>query len=696
MDLQDVAVDQIKHVGLQAAAILRGRGVETAGDLLARLPRRYVDLRGADDWSLVRERVVGAMVALVGVVVDTRRIGSMRSKGLSVLLREPGGTGVLRVVFFHAPPGTASRTPLGAKVRVIGTLKEGRGDLELHQPRVQSADAAISPIEPVYSAIGTLSPATVARVVASALERVHEWCDPVPLALAKELGLRSSADALRAVHAPDRNTPVDALIALQRGVSWAHKRLGFEELLAAAVTLERARRNTGSAKAIAFDPTVADAIAKRAGFELTPSQRDAIDSIQRAMSIDQPMRRLLVGDVGSGKTLVAAAASLAVLRAGGAVAWLVPTSIVAEQHAATLTRALGGEGGPVAVLLGSTPKRARTAARKAIAQGLVRVVVGTHAILEEESVPPELGLAVVDEQHRFGVAQRLALVKDRAAHMLVVSATPIPRTLALAQYGDLDVVTMPRGPSSRQPITSRVVSPTDKSFIAHTIQRALDAHDKGGRVFVVVPRIEADDASAVTIAEADAFLSQHFPKDRIVILHGKMSPDEQRAALQAFRSGSHPILLGTSVIEVGLDVPEANLIVIMGAEHFGIAQLHQLRGRVGRAGQKAACLFVPESTDESARVRLDEIAACSDGFALAERDLDRRGAGEWFGERQSGADRSFRFADPLRDRAMVVRAVEAARALLDEDPSLARYPALERAAARIIARGQTPTAEDAG
>jgi ATP-dependent DNA helicase RecG len=696
MDLQDVAIDEVKHVGLQAAAILRMRGVHTAGDLLARGPRRYVDLRGADDWALVREAVVGAMVAIVGVVTDVRRMGSMRSKGLAALVREPSGDGLLRVVFFHAPPGLAAKLSLGARVRLIGTLREGRGDLELHQPRIQSPEAPLTAIEPVYGAIGTLSPASVARVVQSALERAREWSDPVPPALAKQLALRPSAEALRWLHAPDSRAPIDALIALQRGTSWAHQRLGFEELLAAAITLERARRNTGSARAIAFDSGVGDAAARRLGLEQTPSQREAIDSIQRAMSIDQPMRRLLVGDVGSGKTLVAAAASLAVLRGGRSVAWLVPTSIVAEQHAATLTRALGGEGGPIAVLLGSTPKRARTAARKAIAQGLVRVVVGTHAILEEDSVPPDLGLAVVDEQHRFGVAQRLALVKDRAAHMLVVSATPIPRTLALAQYGDLDVVTMAKGPSSRQPVTSRVVAATDKAFIANTIQRALDATEKGGRVFVVVPRIEADDASAVTIAEADAFLSQHFAKDRIVVLHGKMSSDDQRAALQAFRSGSHPILLGTSVIEVGLDVPEANLIVILGAEHFGIAQLHQLRGRVGRGGQKAACLFVPETADEEARARLEGIATCSDGFVLAERDLDRRGAGEWFGERQSGADRSFRFADPLRDRAMVTRAVEAARALLDEDPTLARWPALERAAARMLARGQTPTGEDAG
>lgn len=696
MDLQDLPIDEVKHVGLQAAAILRSRGIATAGDLLARTPRRYVDLRGADDWALVRERVSGATVALRGVVVDVRRLGAAKSRGVAALVREPQGTGVLRVVLFHAPPGISARMSLGATVRVIGVLREGRGELELHQPRVLAADAKVPAVEAVYGAISTLAPATVARITHSALERAAEWSDPVPTALARAMGLRSSAEALATIHAPDASMSVEALVALQRRTSWAHQRLGFEELLAAAVVLERARREVGPAKAIAFDRTAGTTVAARLGFELTASQREAIDHILRAMTIDQPMRRLLVGDVGSGKTLVAAAASLAALRGGRSVAWLVPTSIVAEQHAATLTRALGGEGGPVAVLLGSTPKRARETARKAIARGLVRVVVGTHALLEDGHIPTDLGLAVVDEQHRFGVAQRMALVKDRAAHMLVVSATPIPRTLALAQYGDLDVVTMARGPESRQPVTSRVLTRHERAFVTQTIQRALDAGDGRGRVFVVVPRIEADEASAMTIAEADALLSSHFPKDRVVVLHGRMRAEEQRAALQAFRMGSHPILLGTSVIEVGLDVPEANLIVILGAEHFGIAQLHQLRGRVGRGGQRAACLFVLETDDPSARERVEDVARCSDGFALAERDLDRRGAGEWFGERQSGEDRSFRFADPLRDRALVVRAVEEARALLDEDPTLQKYPALLRAAQRMLDRGRAPTAEDSG
>jgi ATP-dependent DNA helicase RecG len=696
MDLQDLPVAEVKHVGLQAAAILRGRSVHTAGDLLARAPRRYLDLRAADDWQLVNERVTGATVALLGTVVDTRRIGPLRGGGVSLLLRQPDGRGVLRVVFFHAPPGMAARTPLGARIRVIGSLREGRGELELHQPRVLAPDAKFAPIEAVYGGVSTLAPATIARIVQSALERVDEWADPVPVALARAMKLRSSQDSLRTIHRPPSNIAVDQLIALQRGTSWAHQRLAFEELLAASVALERARKHAGHAHPIPFDLSVGPHIAKRLGFELTPSQAEAIDAILRSMTIDQPMRRLLVGDVGSGKTLVAAAASLATLRAGRSVAWLVPTSIVAEQHANTLARALGGEGAPIAVLLGSTPKRARTAARKAIARGQIRLVVGTHALLEEDSLPPDLGLAVIDEQHRFGVAQRMAMVKDRSAHMLVVSATPIPRTLALAQYGDLDVVTMQKGPSSRQPITSRVIEPGDHAFIANTIRRALEANEGRGRVFVVVPRIEADDASAVTIAEADAMLSKHFPRDRIVVLHGQLGADAQREALHAFRSGSHPILLGTSVIEVGLDVPDANLIVILGAEHFGIAQLHQLRGRVGRGGQRAGCVMVPESSEPAARERLDEVAACSDGFALAERDLERRGAGEWFGEEQSGRDRSFCFADPLRDRALVLRAVEAARELLERDPTLAAHPALDRAAKRLLARGQHPTAEDAG
>jgi ATP-dependent DNA helicase RecG len=696
MDLQDVPIERLKHAGLQSVAVLRSRGVLTVGDLLARTPRRYLDLRSADDWTLVRGRVAGATVAVVGTVADARRMGPRDRPGLSVLLREPKGFGAIRVVFFHAPSGVAARAKLGATVRVVGVLREVRGELELHQPRWLAPDAKLAAIEPVYGAIGSLTPAAVAKLVASALARSEPWGDPIPADLACTQRWEGSLSALRAIHAPDVKVTVEQLVALERETSWAHRRLAMEELLAAAVVLERARSTAGGAPAIARDPSVGPAVARRLGFELTPSQSEAIDVLQRNMTIDQPMRRLLVGDVGSGKTAVAAAATLAALRAGRSVVWLAPTSIVAEQHAATLTRATAGEGGPVAVILGSTVKRARSTARAAIASGQVRLVVGTLALLEEGWIPPGLALAVVDEQHRFGVAQRAALVRDRAAHLLVVSATPIPRTLALAQYGDLDVVTMARGPSDRQSTTTRVVSSEDRPFVLRTIERALCASEGGGRAFVVVPRIEADEASAWTIAEAEAMLVGKFARDRIVVLHGRMGAAEQRAALSAFRAGTHPILLGTSVIEVGLDVPEANLMVVLGAEHFGVAQLHQLRGRVGRGGQRAACLFVTEREDPESRARLDEVAACADGFVLAERDLSRRGAGEWFGERQSGEDRTLRFADPLRDRDLVVLAVQTARAVLDRDPGLDRHPALARAVARALTRGERPTAEDAG
>jgi ATP-dependent DNA helicase RecG len=411
------------------------------------------------------------------------------------------------------------------------------------------------------------------------------------------------------------------------------------------------------------------------------------------------MRRLLVGDVGSGKTAVALAASLAVLRGGGSVAWLCPTTLVAAQHAKTLERGLAGDAGPMAVLLGSTTARARRQAEKVIAEGLVRMVVGTHAILEAGGTPPALDLVVIDEQHRFGVAQRLAMVAGRSPspHLLVLSATPIPRTLALAQYGDLDLVTLAERPANRQPVTTRVVAAGDRDFVQRTIQRALDA---GGRAFVVVPRIDGaadeDDGPKTGVADAEAWLAEALGRDRLVLLHGRMSADAQKEALDAFRRGTQPLLIGTTVVEVGLDVPEANLMVILGAEFFGVAQLHQLRGRVGRGGQRAACLLVPEGEAEGAAARLEEVAACADGFVLAERDLARRGAGEWFGERQSGADLTLRFADPVRDAALLTAAREAAARIVADDPSLARHPTLSRAVRRLLQRGASPVAEEAG
>lgn len=696
VDLQDLPIEQLKGVGLQASAILRSRGIETAGDLLARLPRRYLDLRRANDWGLVRTGAVGAVVALEAVVVDVRWLGSPRRRAMALALREPQGTTLLRAVFFRALPGLRSRVMVGATVRVIGTLRSGPAGPELVHPRVLDPSVRTDAIEPVYSSIGSLPPGTVARLVARAVERADEWADPVPSDLAKRLGLITAAEALRQLHRPSSDITPDELVALQRGDSPAHRRLGFEELLTIQVALERVRRMAGRARSFPFAPDAALRVAERLGIALTDGQRTAIHVLLEDITSDRPMRRLLVGEVGAGKTAVAAAVTLAVLRAGGSVAWLVPTTLVAEQHAQTLQRALGGDGGPIAVLLGSTSRRAREEARRAMAAGVVRMVIGTHAILEDGSTPRDLSLAVIDEQHRFGVAQRLALVAGRTPvpHLLVLSATPIPRTLALARYGDLDVVTMQGRPDGRRTVVTRVVDPGDRAYVVRTIERALAAPQ--GRVFVVVPRIDADDVSAVTIADVDAWLAKHFGRERVVMVHGRMSTDEQRQAVQAFRRGTHPILLGTSVVEVGLDVPDANLMVVLGAEHFGVAQLHQLRGRVGRNGQRAGCLLVPERMTPEVRERLLEVANCQDGFVLAERDLARRGAGEWFGERQTGSDATLRFADPLRDPDLVAAAAEAARAILDEDPTLARHPALSRAIQRLLARGVMPVAEEAG
>jgi ATP-dependent DNA helicase RecG len=278
----------------------------------------------------------------------------------------------------------------------------------------------------------------------------------------------------------------------------------------------------------------------------------------------------------------------------------------------------------------------------------------------------------------------------------VLSATPIPRSLALAQYGDLDVVPLTAKPVGRQDVATRVVNPDDRTFIVRTIERALAAQ---GRVFVVVPRIDAADEEGggrTDIATADAWLAEAFGAERIVTVHGRMGPDAQREGLDAFRRGTHPILLGTTVVEVGLDVPAANLMVILGAENFGVAQLHQLRGRVGRGGQRAGCLLVPDELTGEAQVRLDEVCACHDGYKLAEMDLARRGAGEWFGARQSGVDVTLRFADPTRDPALAARAREAAQRIVTDDPTLAQHPALARAVRRLLARGAAPVGEEAG
>jgi ATP-dependent DNA helicase RecG len=701
VDLQDRLVSELRNVGPQVAAVLRNRGIVTVGDLLGHLPRRYLDLRRADDWRLVRGGAWGSLVAVEAVIADARSAGPPRQRRLMLSLREPRGTTLLRVVFFHAHAGMAARMAVGTTHKVIGMLREGHGGPELVQPKVLAAGARTRPIEPVYAGIGSVAPGNVARIMAAALEGVEAWADPIPPEVAHAAGLVSAATALKMLHAPDASMTPEALDAMAQGQSPAHRRLGFEELLALSVALERARRMSGGARAFARDVGTLDAVEARLGLTLTAAQRDAIAVLDDDLGRTLPMRRILVGDVGSGKTAVALAASLTVLRAGGSVAWLCPTTLVAEQHARTLERGLGGDGGPIAVLLGSTAARAKRQAEAVIAKGLVRVVVGTHAVLEAGATPPGVGLVVIDEQHRFGVSQRLAMVQGRSPspHLLVLSATPIPRTLALARYGDLDVVTLAERPAGRQPVATRVITPDKRAFIVHTIERALAAN---GRVFVVVPRIDAsddsdDDAAPRTdIATADAWLTEAFGRERIVTVHGRLNADAQREGIEAFRRGTHPILLGTTVVEVGLDVPAANLMVVLGAEHFGVAQLHQLRGRVGRGGQKAGCLLVPDEATSEALARLEELAACHDGFALAEMDLARRGAGEWFGARQSGVDTTLRFADPMRDPSLAAVAREAAQRIVAVDPSLRAYPMLARAVLRLIDRGATPVGEEAG
>jgi ATP-dependent DNA helicase RecG len=676
-------------VGPSTAQKLAARELTAVGDVLHFLPRRWDDLRELVPISAL---VVGQLQVTRGRVARARVAFGRGRRILDVTFVDDEGA-ELGARWFHFFGGMQQRFVVGARFLISGVVRDRKGAREMIHPETLADDgeSATPGVRVRYPEVEGVPARTVEKLCRAVAERfAAEVPDGVPRAIADKLALGSQADALRALHLPPPDLPPEAVRALNDGVAPAQRRLVFDEFFFLQLGLARrrgtARREAGLALAAA---KTSEATLKRfigaLPFSPTRAQKQAIAEIAKDLSEPHPMHRLLQGDVGSGKTVVAFAACELAVASGFQAAIMAPTEILAEQHARTLTAWAEATGRSLALLTASTPRAARESALALLAAGKLDIVVGTHALLAERVAFARLGMVVIDEQHRFGVAQR-ALLRDKggmlhagaraAPHLLVMTATPIPRTLALTAYGDLDLTILDELPPGREPPATRVLhGQTGRARALKELRAALDG---GRQAYWVCPlieeseKLESADIKLADVTEAADWLAGELGDEvPMGVVHGRLPTADRDRVMRAFRAGALRVLVATTVIEVGVDVPAASMMVIEGAERFGLAQLHQLRGRIGRGGGRSTCLLVAGSRAGDAGDRLGVMADTADGFKVAEEDLRIRGPGEIFGTRQAGMPR-LRYADLVRDAELLRVARAEAFALLEADPPLAQ------------------------
>ncbi|MDE2888937.1 MAG: ATP-dependent DNA helicase RecG [Gemmatimonadota bacterium] len=673
----DVPVSAVRGVGAKREELLCEVGISTVADLLLFLPYRYVDRTRQ---SAIAALPAGAEVTAVASVRGGNVVPGRRPRFVLVLEDE---SGTLECVWFSGHRYLRRAFSSGDLLAVGGRLTRfGRKrqmvhpDVEVISDGEEGTRVHTGRVIPVYSTTARmkaerLTSRALRRVIYHALEEVR-LPEPLPDPMRDRFGALSLGEAVRKLHFPDEMADVDA----------ARRRLAFDELLYFQLRL-RSLQAFQSEKSGPVLPAAGPLTEKMLGtlsFEPTGAQRRALTEIGEDMARARPMRRLLQGDVGSGKTLVATAAMLSAVDGGAQAALMAPTEILAEQHARTIRALAAPLGLVVALLTGRQPQRERREILQGLAWGRVQMVVGTHALLHEGVVFDRLGLAVVDEQHRFGVLQRAALLeKEGGAHLLVMTATPIPRSLALTLYGDLEATVLDELPPGRQPVKTGWRAAANRPNAYRFLQEQVSA---GGQAYIVFPVIDDSGARDIRAAATayEELRNGALSGLRLGLLHGRLPPAEKEAVMAAFRKGSLDVLVSTTVIEVGVDVPGATVMMVEHAERFGLAQLHQLRGRVGRGADVSYCILIADPDGDlspDARARLDAMTATGDGFEIAEMDLKIRGPGQIFGTRQAGYP-EFRFADLTRDVDLVRSAREEAAELLEKDPNLERHNALRR------------------
>lgn len=656
----------IPGIGPKSAKTLKKLGLETLSDLLWHLPHRY------DDYSqlqTINRLFFGQDVTIIATVeeIGVRPVRSGKIKLTEATVSD--GTGSLRVTWFNQP-WIATKLKPGKAVVLSSKVDQYLGRLTMSNPEwepLEKEQLHTNRIVPVYPLTAGVTSKWLRRVMHSVVHRLAPRVeDPIPERVRREVGLMDLGDALQQVHFPDD----------WEAVRKAQHRLAFDEMfmLQLGVLRQKQEWEAQETEPLPVNDEWMEKFLGSLPFPLTDSQAQVLSELRQDLANARPMNRLLEGDVGSGKTVLAAAAIGIAAQNSTQSAIMAPTSILAEQHFTTLRTILPQAAGvpheSIRLLIGATPEAEKQSIRESLASGETSIVVGTHALLEDPVTFHDLRLAVVDEQHRFGVEQRAVLrSKGNAPNLLVMTATPIPRSLALTIYGDLDLSILDELPPGRKPVETRVLSPIERSRAYNFVIGQLE---KGRQAFIIYPLVEESEKldSKAAVEEYEMLRRDIFFNYEVGLLHGRMKPQEKEAVMQAFRAGEHHVLVSTSVVEVGVDIPNASVVLIEGANRFGLAQLHQFRGRVGRSEHKSFCLLIPDSEEASDNERLKAMEQTGDGFELAELDLEQRGPGDFFGTRQSG------FADlhlaDITDVHLIQKARSQARALFEHDPGLER------------------------
>jgi ATP-dependent DNA helicase RecG len=664
----DAKLTVLQGVGPSNAASLAKLGLYTLGDMLYYYPRRY------DDYSQlkpIKNLFYGEQVTVIGTVqaVNTRPIRGGKASIVETIIND--GTAGLRLSFFNQP-WIANRHKPGDMISVSGKIDQYLGRLVMNNPDTESVEIEnlnTNRIVPVYALTERITQKWLRRVMKQVIEYwAPNVVDAVPDSVRSSAHLMTLGEALLQVHFPTSQEKLKA----------ARERLGFDEIFYLQMGVLRQKRDWKSVEARRF-PVMDEWLSARVGslpFTLTSVQQSAVNDIRSDLDSGKPMNRLLQGDVGSGKTVVAALAAAIIVNNNAQAAVMSPTSILAEQHYRSFTRLLASENGmmtesQIRLLVGDTPEAEKEVIRAGLADGSIKIIIGTHALLEEPVLFQDLQFVVIDEQHRFGVEQRAALrTKGTNPHLLVMTATPIPRSLALTLYGDLDLSIMDQMPAGRQPVNTYVLRPQERER-AFTLLRGQVKDNR--QAFIIYPLIEESEKieARAAVADYETLSKEVFPDLMLGLLHGRMRPEEKDDVMLKFRDREYDILVSTTVVEVGVDVPNATVMIIEGADRFGLAQLHQLRGRVGRGSVQSYCLLIPTHEDATENERLQAMAESTDGFFLAEKDLQLRGPGEFLGTRQSGYASGLRMAS-ITDVQLIEKARGEAQTLFEMDAELAK------------------------